>query len=432
MNAYDEGETRGAAPPTSEQALLGAVLCGYPDFPDLLPVITGKDFTSPAHEVIWNAIVAVYQAGGTPDPFPVRDSLGSHTRTLPGGPAYLHTLMETAVMPASAPWYAQQVASESRTRLVRSTGTKLAQLSEDTDPDAALEQARQVLDLAAAGRRASGPVRLVDVLPDVITASETKADAGWSTPWVDLDRIIGGMKRGRLVVVAARPGVGKSLALTNLAAWHAKTHGRGAYLGSLEMGRREVTSRILASDARINLTNIERGTLTDTELISVNDAWRRWDTWPLHIEDDSHQTVATTRTNVRELKRNGVDISLVCLDYLQLMKATDTRLPREQQVSAMTRELKIFARELDVCVVLASQLNRNSLARADGRPNLGDLRESGAIEQDADLVILMHRPDEGMPEIEVHVAKQRNGPLGTATLLVQGYHARLTSSARSY
>jgi len=418
--------------PTDEQALLGAVLCGYPDFPDLLPVITATDFAHPAHEDVWNAMCAVHQAGGVSDPHTVRAALGTRANTLPGGPVYLHTLMGTATVAESAPWYARQVVAQARTRLIRTVGTRLVQLSEDTDPDSALERARQLLDDAADGKRAAGLTHIADALLAVITGFDTEKDAGWNTPWPDLDRYIEGLKAGQLVVVAARPSVGKSLMLTNIAVHHAKVHNQPTYLGSLEMSTEDLTCRALASEARVNLSRLMANKPTPEERDLADQAYVNWLNWPMHVFDEARQSVAITRTNVRELNRQGAGITLVCLDYLQLMKSDD-RLPREQQVAVMTRELKIMARELNVCVVLAAQLNRKSLDRADGKPNLGDLRESGAIEQDADVVILLHRPDENLPEVTALVAKNRNGPTGSANLLVQGHFARFTSTtSRNY
>jgi replicative DNA helicase len=228
-------------------------------------------------------------------------------------------------------------------------------------------------------------------------------------------------------VVGARPGVGKSLLAVNVAANVTERFGRAVYMSSLEMSRKEVTQRILSAHARVDLKRLEDGKLTDSDWKAVSESSMAMESWPLYIDDSTPQTVATIRANVRDLSRKTT-VAVVIVDYLQLLTPRDRRAPREQQVAEMSQGLKALAREQNVCVIAIASLNRGMTGRADKRPLLTDLRESGSIESDADLVVLMHRPDDESPDLEVIVAKQRNGPLGECRLQLQGHYARLVSA----
>jgi len=413
---------------SAEQALLGAVLRGYPGLADLMRLVTGEDFAQPMHEDIWNACLRVYAAGNTPDPIQVRAAMGQDALRLPGGATYLQELMQACPLPASAPVYANYLADEAGRRRLRSTAEAIMQLADaERNVDEIVEDARQRLDEATRGARQRVAMQIRDTLPDVIEVAENGTARGLSTPWPDLDRVARGLSPGRLIVIGARPGTGKSLAAVNIAAHVVERHGRAVYMSSLEMGRTEVTQRIMSSHARVDLTKLERGGLSEDDWESTRGSYASMQSWPLHIDDSSTQTVATIRANVRDLSRKH-PVAVVIVDYLQLLTPRDRRTPREQQVAEMSQGLKQLAREQNVCVIAIASMNRGGAGRADKRPLLTDLRESGSIESDADLVILMHRPDDESPDIDVIVAKQRNGPLGECRLQLQGHYARLVSA----
>lgn len=409
----------------NERALLGAVMSGYPALSDLTRVVTGEDFAQVMHEDIWNAVLRVYAAGNTPDAIQVRTALGERAAKLPGGATYLHDLVQACPLAISAPAYAQTLADEAGRRRLRSVGQAIVQLAEEErDVSEIVEEARQRLDDATRGARQRAHARLGDALPDVIEAAENGTSTGLSTPWPDLDRIAKGLSPGRLIVIGARPGTGKSLAAVNIAAHVSERYGHGVYMSSLEMGRTEVAQRIMSAHARVDLTKLERGGLSEGDWEATRSSYAVMQSWPLHIDDSSTQTVATIRANVRDLSRKHT-VAVVIVDYLQLLTPRDRRAPREQQVAEMSQGLKQLAREQNVCVIAIASLNRGGAGRADKRPVLTDLRESGSIESDADLVILMHRPNDESPDLEVIVAKQRNGPLGECRLQLQGHYARL-------
>lgn len=404
-----------------EQALLGAILNGY-DPADLIPIVAGRDFDQPAHEDIWRAVVRAYTAGKTPDPLTIRETLGA-TR-LPGGPAYLHELMQACPIAANAPEYARQVTEAAARRRYDAAARRIHQLAEADLPIAELtEQAQRSIDEAAPGETSSTTVSIADIVPEIIDATKRET---YPSPWPDLNRIITGFEPGRLYVVGARPGVGKSLILSMVAS-HAARRGVGVWLGSLEMSRREVATRVVASMSEIDMRVLEQPQGWNQRVADkLSNTWRELDELPLQVDDAAVQGVASIRATVRAQQRKH-PVGIVCIDYLQLLTAVDASVSRVQQVSEQTRALKVMARELNVAVLLAAQLNREP-TRGSGQPALSDLRESGSIEQDADVVLLAWRPNDEVPEVKLHVAKQRNGPTGHIELRLRGHVARLEST----
>src|SRR5690242_5963267 len=212
-----------------EKALLGAILHGYKGFPDLMRVVQGRDFNQPHHEEIWEAASRVYSSGGTVEPLTVRTSLGEIVLKLPGGPLYLHELMTACQNFLSAPHYADKVADAAGRRRIREAATYIHQLSEEPrELDEIAEDARQRLDQAVLDQSRKQAGRVGDMLPEVLDIAEHGAARGMASPWSDLDELTRGMKPGRLVVIGARPGVGKSLMGANLASHVASRHGKTA------------------------------------------------------------------------------------------------------------------------------------------------------------------------------------------------------------
>ena len=423
---------------TDEHALLGIALSGYPDLPDLQSIVNAADFRQTWHAEIWRAVTDVYAAGNTPDPLTVRVALGANANRLPGGPAYLHTLLASYPSTTNAGWYAHRIAAAATRERLDTAARRIHQLAEtDTPLLELIERARLELDGATDTAQTHHAVRLADVIPDVVEIAENGQQAGLTTPWPDLDRFIGGLKKGRLYIVGARTGVGKSLMLGNLAACVAGRHKLPAFIATIEMSRVEMTQRITAAEARINLSHLENGAMTEADWQHMAEGTARMQDWPLWIDDSPRQSVATIRSTVRELQRRH-PIGALFVDYLGLLEPPDRRVSRVEQIGAMTSSLKLAARELDVPVVLAAQLNREGTSRVKGSPpQLTDFRESGAIEQDADVCILIHhvigQDGEETGDVMASVAKQRNGPRGYLTLQSQGHFARFTSTtSRNY
>lgn len=408
-----------------ERALLGAVLHGYTGFPDLMRVVQGRDFIEPRHEEIWEAASRVYASGGTVDPLTVRTSLGAAVNDLPTGPVFLHSLMEACPNVAAAAHYAERVADAAGRRRIRGATTYIDQLLEQPrELDEIAEDARQALDAAVLDGRQAQAMRVGEIIPDVLDVAEKGSVRGLPTPWPDLDELTRGLKPGRLVIIGARPGVGKSLMGANMAAHVASRHGHTAYVASLEMDRLEYGQRLLSAEAKVDLTRLDNGALDDSHWTAIARATASIQGWPLIVDDEPRQTVSRIRSRVRDLTRTQT-VALVVVDYLQMLTPRDTRMQKREQIDEATRGLKLLARELKVCVVAIAALNRASVGRGDGKPTMGDLKESSGIESDADQVILLHPDPEAPAELHVIVDKHRNGPTGERRLLKQGHYSRL-------
>ena len=427
------------APPQNreaEQAVLGALLLGADIVDDIADELDGRDFYQPNHEAIFDACLAVHRRGERIDPLLVARQLGADLQRIGGAP-YLHTLTTSEVTPtpAQARHYASLVLEAAIRRRLIDAGSRVVQLATSADDiREAAELARGAVDAAAAhGTDEEAGLGASQLLEETIDALQAEADAGLSTGWADLDRDVNGLRAGQLVVVGARPSVGKSVIAANMAAATC-AHGVGVHFASLEMTRREVMQRMIAAQATIELDRVVGHRLDDGDWNRVARKQAEISAWPLWVDDTPQQSLLQIRARARTTKRR-MGLGLLVVDYLQLMAPRDRRVPREQQVGELSEGLKNLAKELEVPIVALAQLNRGSAERQDKRPVMSDLRESGRIEADADHVWLLHRQDMVDPnsmtgEIEVHIAKNRNGPSGkTVRLSFQGHYSRAVQLA---
>lgn len=411
----------------AEDALLGAALVGA-DIDELSSIVTAADFYLPANGRIWSAIERVHAAGNKPEPVSVHLAMDAGGDRI--DPMRLADLIGKATVGASAPWYAEQVAAAAGHRAIATAGIQLTQLGNKLgDLAERREQARQLVDDACRGRAATKARMLADLLPDVLDVAQHGSADVLSTPWSDVDELIDGLAPGRLIVVGARPGVGKSLMGTNLALHMAGKHKHAVLISSMEMPEREVTQRMLAAHARVNLTGLIKGATDEASWERVAQRHAELDAMPVAIVDTPNQSVQSIRAAARDLQRTRDDLALIVVDYLQLMDVSKAD-SRAEALGQISRGLKVIARETGACVVALAQVNRESAKRGD-RPRMSDLRESGSIEADADQVLLLHQPDEAIPEIEVIVDKNRHGPKGIRTLKVWGHYAQLAQTAWS-
>jgi len=347
-------------------------------------------------------------------------------------PVWLFDLVSTGVAAASAPYYAEQVRTAAGLRAITAAGVAIQQIGATPgDLDKRREEARQRIDEACRGRKKSTARKLAALLPAAIDAAQSGQTGVLSTCWPDIDRAIGGLAPGRLIVIGARPGGGKSLSGTNLALHMAHHHGHAVLLASLEMPEIEVVNRLLSAHAEVGLRGLADGEVPESDWEKVAAKHAELEAMPIYIEGEHELTVQGLRRIARDIQRERDDLALIVVDYLQLMQPAPTRrnASRAEEISQISRDLKLLARETGACVVAMAQVNREGGKNDDG-PRLTDIREGGA-ENDADQVILLHRPDLDLPQVVAKIAKNRHGPQAEASLLLQGHYARLVSETWS-
>jgi replicative DNA helicase len=406
----------------AEQAAVGAALTGSAAYAAVIDVAPASDFGRPVHRQILEACARVVADGKPLDVQTVRAALGTTSR--PERDLYLLECVNTAPAPQSGPFYAQQVARLAALRRLLESAMRAQQiaLTDGAEPEEAVAYVRNDLDRVLASRQAD-----LSSWADVVIAALDTLDADSTTNLptglADLDALLGGYGKGRLTIVAARPGVGKSILLLQGALAAAKQD-RKVLIASLELGQAEVGQRLLAAQYRINWRNINDEAIGRAGRgLQVN--------LPILVDDSPTIGLSRLRTLVAREKPD-----LLCVDYLQLMQPTDPKLPRHEQVGALSRGLKLLSREFDVAVLAACQTNRQSVNRTDRRPTLADLRESGSIEADADVVILLHDPTDGgndesrLGETDIIVAKNRQGATGTVPVSAQLHYSRFASLER--
>lgn len=409
---------------SSEQALIGAVLQGFP-VADLS--VTESDFDSPTLGAVWTIFQRRASAGQPIDPIVIKDDLIAMPRM---DPMIILDCISACAIPANAGHYAQQVTDAATRRSLRDFGIKAQQLSAESDRPASdlIEDARSALDRIG-GRKATTIRMIADLMPDLTDQLDRGMSTGHTSPWPDLDHMIRGWHPGRLYVVGARPGIGKSILGVD-AALRVARDGKHVFMASAEMPEDELGMRMIANIGKISLSTLQ-GTKSETDWGRISWATNALMGLPIAIDDSSQQSVASIRSQCRDLKRKG-ELGLIVVDYLQLLTPADRKAPRQEQVADMSRSLKVLAREMEAPVIALAQLSRAQFQRSDKTPQLSDLRESGSIEADADVVLLLHRdepPDDY--EMTVHIAKNRHGPKGQFPLMVHGHHSRLVSAQRS-
>jgi replicative DNA helicase len=425
----------------AEQCVLGAMLLSKDAIADVVEVLRPGDFYRPAHQTVYDTVLDLYGRGEPADPVTIAAELTRDgTLAKVGGAPYLHTLIASVPTAANAAYYAEIVRERAILRRLVEAGTKVVQLGYGAaggmggDVDEVVDRAQQAVYDVTERRTSDDYFRLEDVLQQAFDEIEAMGSRGSelygvSTGFRELDELTNGLHAGQLIVVAGRPAMGKStIGLDFLRAASIK-HQMTSVLFSLEMGRSEITMRLLAAEAQIWLSNLRTGKMTDADWNRLARRMGEIAQAPLFIDDSPNMSMMEIRAKARRLKQRH-DLKLVVVDYLQLMTSPKRVENRQQEVAEMSRSLKLLAKELEVPVVAISQLNRGAEQRQDKRPQMSDLRESGAIEQDADMVILLHREDayeKESPragEADLIVAKHRNGPTKDVVVLSQLHYSR--------
>jgi replicative DNA helicase len=417
----------------AERAVLGACLISPKALDAVSEEITPDDFYRPAHGLILAAALAVQDSAVVPDAIAVGKELERRGELIRiGGAPYLLTLMGEVPTATNAGYYAEQVRDAAIRRRLLEAGQRTIQLAHTPAIGTAevVELARQSLDSVAERSRSGAEVSEIEHLADAaLTRYGTDDVRALPTPWIDLDQILnGGLRPGTLTVVGARPGVGKSVIGGNWCT-HVAQGGVGSLFVSLEMPEAEVTDRIISALSRVEYGRLLTHRLTDDDWGKVQNAVDRLGGMPLRVLDRPYLTLTQIRSMARTCAHTPRGLGLILVDYLQLIQPADTRVPRQEQVAAFSRGLKLLAKELDVPVVALAQLNRGSEQRADKRPMMSDLRESGGIEQDPDHILLLHRDDDTPGELEMNVVKNRGGRTGMVRLGWAPHHQQVRNLA---
>jgi replicative DNA helicase len=424
----------------AEQSLLGGLMLDQRAWDQVADVIDVSDLYRADHRLIFAAIAALVERNQPPDAVTVTEHLQrSGQLEAAGGVSYLARLVEDTPSAANIRAYARIVRDHALLRRLIEIGGDIAASAHATEGLTAAEivdrAEQRVFEIAERGQRSgSGFVALKQILPKTIDRLDFLSHSpneitGVSTGFAEMDKWTSGLQRGELVIIAGRPSMGKTSLAMNIAENAAVGHKIPAAIFSMEMSAEQLSFRILSSIGRIGQQRLRTGKLQDEDWPRVDSAVAIMSDAPIYIDDSGALTPTEVRARARRLKREH-GLGLIVVDYLQLMQVTGTVENRATELSEISRSLKALAKELDVPVIALSQLNRGVEQRQDKRPVMSDLRESGALEQDADLILLIYReevyekdtPRKGIADIIV--AKQRNGPTGDFRLTFLGEFTR--------
>ncbi len=427
----------------AERSILGSMLRDNVIIAEAVNLVRADDFYVFAHQKIFEAITKLNDDAGKPADIVTVAEWLSQAKLMEeiGGPAYLGELWDAAPSAAHYRQYAEIIRQKAIARnLIHACNELQADAFDQSQPASELldNAERRILEIAEMGITGD-TVTLHDAIREAWTRLDQRKKrgdlefSGVPTGFLDLDNLTAGFQANELIVLAARPSVGKTAFALNIARHVVVEEGLPVLFVSLEQARVELAERLLCCQARVDSHRIRRGHLDHDDMSKIMEAGDILGQSKLFIDDTPGQSMLRIAANARRLKKRH-DLRLVIIDYLQLIDPDDKKDSRQEQVAAISRRLKFLARELKIPVVALAQVNRSSEDRQDHRPRLSDLRESGAIEQDADTVLMLHRPDYHEPgkdegSIEVIIAKQRNGPTGEIGLMYVKQYMRFENFA---
>ena len=427
----------------AEQSLLGALLLDNQAFDRIADLVSGEDFYRDDHRRIWRHIAKLIEAAKPADVVTVSESIeASEDKDKAGGPAYVAALAQNTPSAINIRRYAELVRERAVQRRLAHVATEIAEAAlspAGKDVGQLLDEAEsKIFQIAESGaRKDQGLLEIKPVLArvferiDHLYHRDNGSDVtGVPTGYIKLDQMTSGLQGGDLVIIAGRPSMGKTALALNIAEHVAVDNGLPVAVFSMEMSASQVATRMLGSIARIDQHKLRTGRLTDGEWSNLSEAIGKLHDTPIYIDEGGALTSLEVRARARRLKRQFSKLGVIVIDYLQLMSASNQGENRATEISEISRSLKAMAKELDVPVIALSQLNRALEQRPNKRPQMADLRESGAIEQDADLILAIYRDEvynQDSPEkgkAEVNILKQRNGPIGTVMLTFLGQFTR--------
>uniref|UniRef100_A0A7V3RHT7 Replicative DNA helicase n=1 Tax=candidate division WOR-3 bacterium TaxID=2052148 RepID=A0A7V3RHT7_UNCW3 len=430
----------------AEESVLGSALLDESAVIKALEILKEEHFYSPANQKIFRAIVDLYNHNITPDIVTVSDWLKKNKMLDDvGGADYISNLVSGVITTANVEHHARVVLDKAIKRnLIQSSMEILKNAFEDTKSAAEMVDIAQnlVFQIREKGLRKE-PVPIREYITKILETAEKMRGArlitGVETGFYALDELTSGFQKGDFIIIAGRPSMGKTAFALNIAAFAAIKNNVPVGIFSLEMSAESLAQRMLCSEAGVSLRNLRRNILTEEDWVNLATAAGNLDRAPIFIDDTPSLTMLELKTKARRLKVDH-DIQLLVIDYLQMIAGTPgirQSVSRQQEISEISRSLKALAKELDLALVVVSQLSRMPEHRTgDHRPRLSDLRESGALEQDADVVIFIYRKEVYDPDdpdargkAEIDVAKQRNGPTGRIDLGFQKEFTRFTNLA---
>jgi replicative DNA helicase len=427
----------------AEQATLGSMLIDRDAISKAVEIVQSPYFYKDAHRIIYEVIVGLFEKGEPVDLVTVTEVLRSRDLLEQiGGVGYLTSLASVVPTAANVEYYARIVEEKHLLRSLIAAGTEIAAMGYDTaqDVDVALDNAERLIFSIAQGRTVQTYDSIKNVLVSTLERIETLYNnkggiTGLSTGFYDLDRMLSGFQRSDLIIIAGRPSMGKTSLMLNIAQHMAVNEHMPVAIFSLEVSKEQLVMKMLCSEARIDSQRLRTGNLTEDDWERLTYGVGRLSEAPIFIDDTPALSVLELRAKARRLKaEHGLDV--IFIDYLQLMQSKGRIESRQQEIAEITRSLKSLARELSVPVVALAQLSRAVESTSDNIPRLNHLKESGEIEQTADVVAFIYREDYYNPQTEnqgvadIIIAKQRNGPTGTVQLGWQKQYTRFVSLER--
>lgn len=426
----------------AEEAVLGAILVNPRVITKIVETLKPESFYKPAHRNIYEAMLSLFNSNEKIDIITVSDVLSYNEKLdFVGGRSFINDLSFNAITTSNVEYYAKIIQEKAIKRALINAGSEIVSFGYDMNSiDSSLDSAEKLIFDIASRKSTSDLVHVKDLVLNTYEKIEYRYNhkdelLGVPTGFFDLDAVMNGLQRSDLIILAARPAMGKTAFALNIAqnvAIKAKTP---VAIFSLEMSKEQLVQRMLCSEAEIDSQRMKTGNMQSKDWEKLADAMNAFAQAPVYIDDTSGCTITDIRAKCRRLKMEEKNLGLILIDYLQLMEGSG-REDRMQQISAISRGLKILAKELDVPVIALSQLSRAVESRTDKRPMLSDLRESGSIEQDADIVMFIYRDEyyrknedgedeeaikaAAKGESEIIIAKHRNGGLATVKLLFQG------------
>ena len=423
----------------AEEAVLGAILVNPEVLTKVVETLKPESFYKPAHKYVYEAMLQLFNSNERIDLVSVSDVLSYNSKLeAVGGRAFINDLSYKTITTSNIEYYARIVQEKAVKRALINAGSEIVSFGYDMNPiDESLESAEKLIFDIASKKATTDLSHIKDLVMTSYQKMEYRYEhrdelSGLRTDFYELDNMTSGLQKSDLIILAARPSMGKTAFALNIAQNVAIKEKVPVAIFSLEMSKEQLVQRMLCSQAEVDTQRIKTGNMNQKDWDKIVNAMNDFANAPIFIDDTSGCTLTDIRAKCRRLKMEQKDLGLVVIDYLQLMESTG-REDRMQQISAISRGLKTLARELDVPVIALSQLSRAVESRTDKRPMLSDLRESGAIEQDADIVMFIYRDEyykkndeeaevakaASKGESEIIIAKHRNGPVGKVDLLFQ-------------